>query len=154
MASRFDPFRELDRMAERMLGSAAEMGQSLRAMPMDIYRAGDHYVLRCDLPGIDPGSLDVGVDGRMLTIRARRSQPEQDVEWLTQERFTGSFARQIALGDGLDLEKLDATYTNGVLTVTIPLAEKAKPRRVEVSYHAEPAIGGATAAGIDAGGKS
>ncbi|MBI1758347.1 MAG: Hsp20/alpha crystallin family protein [Actinobacteria bacterium] len=144
MVTRFDPFRDLDRMAERMLSSVADMGQTMRAMPMDVYRSGDHYVLRCDLPGADPGSLDVGVDGRMLTIRAQRSQPEQDVEWLTQERVTGSFARQLTLGDGLDLEHLEATYSNGVLTLTIPLAEEAKPRHIAIAFRGDPTIVGKT----------
>lgn len=133
MVTRFDPFRDLDRLAERMLGSAADMTQSMRAMPMDLYRKGDQFVLRCDLPGVDAGSIDIGVDGRILTIRAERSGPDEEVEWLTQERGSGTFVRQLTLGDGLDLDNVDASYTDGVLTLTLPVAEQAKPRRISVS---------------------
>ena len=137
MVTRYDPFRDLDRLAERMLSTASDMNQAMRAMPVDLFRSGDHYVLRCDLPGIDPGSLDVGIDGRVLTIRAERSPGGEDVEWLTQERPTGTFARQLTLGNGLDLDQIDATYADGVLTLTLPVAEQAKPRRIAVSHAAD-----------------
>jgi HSP20 family protein len=87
---RFDPFRDFDRLADKLLTTAVDMGQSMRSMPLDLYRSGDHYVLHCDLPGVDPGSIDVGVDGRTLTVRAQRSPRSEDVEWLTQERSTGT----------------------------------------------------------------
>lgn len=131
---RFDPFRDVDRLAERLLSTAADVGQTMRAMPLDVYRSGDHVVLHCDLPGIDPGSLDVGVDGRTLTIRAERSPRAQDVEWFTHERHTGTFVRQLTLGQGLDLEHIDATYADGVLSVSVPVAEQAKPRKVTVTH--------------------
>ena len=131
---RFDPFRDFDRLTERLLTTAADMGQTMRAMPLDVYRAGDHYVLHCDLPGADPGSIDVGVDGRTLTIRAQRSARAEDVEWLTNERPTGTFVRQLSLGNGLDLEHIEATYADGVLTLSIPVAEQAKPRKVTVTH--------------------
>ena len=134
MVIRFDSFRDMDRLTERLLTAATDMGNTMRAMPLDLYRAGDHYVLHCDLPGADPGSVDVGVDGRTLTIRAQRSPRGEDVEWLTQERPSGTFARQLTLGNGLDLEHIEATYADGVLTVTIPVAEQAKPRRVAVTH--------------------
>jgi HSP20 family protein len=137
VVTRYDPFRDLDRLAERMLSTASDMNQAMRAMPVDLFRAGDHYVLRCDLPGIDPGSLDVGIDGRVLTIRADRSPGGEDVEWLTQERPTGTFARQLTLGNGLDLDQIDATYADGVLTLTLPVAEQARPRRITVSRAAD-----------------
>jgi HSP20 family protein len=130
---RFDPFRDMDRLAERLLSSASDLGQTMRSMPLDVYRSGDHYVVRCDLPGADPGSVDVSVDGRSLTIRAQRSQPDDGVEWLTQERAAGVFVRQLSLGPGLDLEQVDAAYTDGVLTLTIPVAEQAKPRKIMIS---------------------
>ena len=135
MVIRFDPFRDVDRLAERLLSSAGDLGQTMRAMPLDVYRSGDHYVIHCDLPGADPGSVDVQVDGRTLTVRAQRSpRAAEDVEWLTQERATGAFVRQLTLGPGLDTEHVDATYTDGVLTLTVPVAEQAKPRRIEVTH--------------------
>jgi len=131
---RYDPFRDLDRMTEQLLGAATGSARVPRFMPMDIYRSGDHYVLHADLPGIDPGSVEVNVDNGTLTIRAERSgRTEQDVQWLTNERFTGTFQRQLSLGEGIDTEAISATYDNGVLSVTIPVAEKAKPRRIEVT---------------------
>src|SRR3712207_2504002 len=103
------------------------------AMPMDLYRSGDHFVLHCDLAGVDPGSVDISVDGRVLTIRAERSaRTDTEVQWLRRERSTGTFERRLTLGDGLDLERIDATWQDGVLTLTIPMAEQAKPRRIAV----------------------
>ena len=134
MVTRFDPFRDLDRLAERMLGAASDMSQAMRAIPMDVFRAGDHYILLCDLPGADPGSIDVSVDGRALTVRAERSARSDEVEWLTRERPNGTFVRQLTLGDGLDLEHIDATFSDGVLTLSIPVAEQAKPRKVAVTH--------------------
>ena len=134
MVIRFDPFRDVDRLAERLLSSATDLGQTVRAMPLDVYRSGDHYVIHCDLPGADPGSVDVQVDGRTLTIRAQRSPRADDVEWLTQERTTGAFVRQLNLGPGLDLDHVDAAYADGVLTLTVPVAEQAKPRRIEGNH--------------------
>lgn len=146
--SRFDPFRDLDRLAERMMSTATEMGQAMRAMPIDLYRTGDHWVLLCDLPGVDPGSIDVGVDGRVLTIRAQRTARTEDIEWLAQERPTGAFARQLTLGNGVDVEGIEASYTDGVLALTLPVAEAAKPRRIEVTATSGPsAIAGTTIAG-------
>ena len=127
---RFDPFRDVDRLAEQLLGS----GRAPRAMPMDLFRSGDHYVLTCDLPGADPGSVDISVDGGTLSIRAQRTpRSDEHAQWLAQERPTGTFLRQLSLGDGLDTTHITATYENGVLTVTLPVAEKAKPRRIQVN---------------------
>ena len=130
MAMNFDPFRELDRMASALLDSR----QGPQLMPMDLYRDGDHYVLAADLPGIDPGSVDIDVDGQLLTIRAERTlrRGAEGAKWLTQERRGGSFLRQLSLGQGIDTDRIAATYENGVLTVTIPVSERAKPRKVEV----------------------
>ncbi|MFI2277506.1 MULTISPECIES: Hsp20/alpha crystallin family protein [Catenuloplanes] len=101
---------------------------------MDLYRSGDHFVLHCDLAGIDPGSVQVDVDGRVLTIRAERSpRTDADVQWLRRERATGTFERRLSLGDGLDLDRIAATWQDGVLTLTIPVAETAKPRRIEIN---------------------
>jgi len=130
---RFDPFRDLDRLTEQMLGVPVGTARTPRFMPMDLYRSGDHYVLHADLPGVDPGSVDVSVDNGTLTLRAERSaRTDESVQWLTSERFTGAYMRQLSLGDGVDADRIAATYENGVLTVTIPLAEKVKPRRIQI----------------------
>jgi len=131
---RFDPFRDVDRLTEQLLGVPAGTRRAPRFMPMDLFKADDHYVLLADLPGVDPGSVDVNVDNGTLTIRAERSARSDDaVDWIASERFTGSYMRQLALGDGINPESISATYDNGVLTVTIPLAEKAKARKVQVT---------------------
>jgi HSP20 family protein len=130
VVARFDPFREMDRLAEQVLGTA----RSAAAMPMDLYRSGDHYVMHFDLPGIDPGSIDVSIDNRALTIRAQRtSRDDENTQWLARERPTGTYARQLNLGEGFSLDDIDATYADGVLTVTLPVAEEAKPRRIGVT---------------------
>jgi HSP20 family protein len=130
MATTFDPFRELDRMASALLDTR----QGPRLMPMDLYRDGDHYVLAADLPGIDPGSVDIDVDGQLLTIRAERTlRSAEGVKWLARERQSGSFLRQLNVGSGVDTEHITASYENGVLLVTIPVSERAKPRRIEVT---------------------
>lgn len=129
MAMKFDPFRELDRVA----GALLENRPGLRLMPMDLYRDKDHYVLAADLPGIDPGSVDIDVDGQLLTIRAERTlRGTEGVKWLTRERESGSFLRQLNLGQGIDTEGIAARYENGVLSVTIPVSERAKQRKIEV----------------------
>jgi HSP20 family protein len=130
MAMNFDPFRELDRVASALM----DTNQGPRLMPMDLYRDGDHYVLNADLPGIDPGSVDIDVDGQLLTIRAERTlRGAEGVKWLAHERQSGSFLRQLSLGQGIDTERISAAYENGVLSVTIPVSERAKPRRIEVA---------------------
>lgn len=131
MATRFDPFQEMDRLMGQVLGSQ----RASATMPMDLYRAGDHYVLHVDLPGADPGSIDVNVDDRTLTIRAQRTARTEDggVQWLAKERPVGTYARQLTVGRGLDLDAIAASYADGVLTLTIPVAEEAKPRRIEVT---------------------
>lgn len=102
-------------------------------MPMDLYRSGDHYVLHADLPGVDPGSVDVGVENGTLTIKAERTErTEEGVQWIASERFTGTYLRQVSLSDDIDTDKISATYANGVLTLTLPVTERAKPRRVEI----------------------
>lgn len=104
---------------------------------MDLCKIDDHYVLTADLPGVDPGSVDVNVDNGMLTISAHRTaRSDESAQWMTSERFFGRYRRQLTLGEGVDAEKISATYENGVLTVTIPLSEKAKPRKIEVAHSA------------------
>jgi len=130
MAMSFDPFSELDRLAGTLLGTA----QGPKFMPVDLYRDGDQYVLNADMPGIDPGSVDIDVDGQLLTIRGERTLANhENVKWLTRERTSGSFLRQLNLGQGIDLDNISATYANGVLSVTIPVSEAAKPRKIEIS---------------------
>ncbi|WP_422114623.1 Hsp20/alpha crystallin family protein [Brachybacterium sp. UNK5269] len=127
----YDPFRDLERLASSFLETGR---RGPREMPMDLYRAGDHYVLSTDLPGIDPGSVDIDVDGQLLTIRAERTLTTDDsAQWITRERTGGTFLRQLSLGQGLDTERITASYNNGVLNVTIPVSEKAKPRKIEIT---------------------
>ncbi|GGL13119.1 Hsp20/alpha crystallin family protein [Mangrovihabitans endophyticus] len=133
MVLTFDPFRDFDRLAGQMLGSSVG-GPATMAMPLDLYRSGDHFVLHCDLAGIDPGSVTVGVENRVLTIRAERSpRTDDDVQWIRRERATGTFERRLTLGDGLDLENIHATWQDGVLTLTIPMADVAKPRTIPIT---------------------
>jgi HSP20 family protein len=134
MSMKFDPFRELDRVA----GTLLDNRQGLRLMPMDLYREGGHYILNADLPGIDPGSVDIDVDGQLLTIRAERTVRNiEGVKWLTRERESGSFLRQLNLGQGIDIDAISARYENGVLSVRIPVSERARPRKIEVQSGAE-----------------
>ena len=107
--------------------------QGPRLMPMDLSRNGDSYVLNADLPGIDPSSVDIDVDGQLLSIRAERPAPATDgVTWIARERSTGTFLRRFTLGQSVDTAGISANYENGVLSVVIPVAEKAKPRKIAV----------------------
>lgn len=130
MTMSFDPFGELDRVA----GSLLQFRPGPRFMPVDLYLEGEHYILDADLPGIDPGSVDVDVDGQLLTIRAQRTAATREgAKWLVQERPTGTYLRQFSLGEGVDTERISASYDNGVLSVVIPISEKAKPRKIEIA---------------------
>jgi HSP20 family protein len=132
---RFDPFSDLDPLTRGFLTSQTGSNRSPRFMPMDLYKVDDHYVVTADLPGVDPGSVDVNVDNGTLTLTAHRSARSEDsVKWLASERSFGTYRRQLSLGEGIDTEKISATYENGVLTVTIPLAERAKPRRIDITH--------------------
>ena len=134
---RFDPFSDLDALTRGLLNSQTGSTRTPRFMPMDLCKIDDHYVLTADLPGIDPGSVDVDVDSGTLTISAHRTARSEDaVQWLANERFFGTYRRQLSLGEGIDAAAISATYENGVLTVTIPVAERAKPRKIEVSHSA------------------
>lgn len=133
MATYWDPFQEMDRLFSTFAGNARQSG----GMPMDLFRTGDHYVLSMDLPGVDPGTIDVSVEDRTLTVRAERSQrSDTDAQWLVRERPTGTFARQLTVGRGLALDRISASYADGVLSLTIPVSEEAKPRRIEVAHTA------------------
>ena len=130
MAMSFDPFTELDRLTGTLFGTP----QAPKFMPVDLYRDGDQYVLNADMPGIDPGSVDIDVDGQLLTIRAQRTADARgDVKWLAQERPHGTYLRQFSVGEGIDSEQITAHYDNGVLSLLIPVSERAKPRKIEVS---------------------
>ena len=132
---RFDPFSDLDTLTRGLLTGQAGSNRTPRFMPMDLCKIDDHYLLTADLPGVDPGSVDVDVDGGTLTISAHRTPRSDDgVQWLTNERFFGTYRRQLSLGEGIDASAISATYENGVLTVTIPLAERAKPRKIDVAH--------------------
>ncbi|WP_250444559.1 Hsp20/alpha crystallin family protein [Actinotalea sp. C106] len=141
MATRHDPFVDTARWMDQLLGGAREVPAAAPSMPMDLYRAGDHYVLHVDLPGADPGSVDVNVEDSTLTVRAQRTaRTETDVQWLARERASGTYVRQLTVGRGLALDRGDASYADGVLTLTIPVAEEARPRRIEIR-HAAPGAG-------------
>ncbi|MBW8764504.1 MAG: Hsp20/alpha crystallin family protein [Microbacterium sp.] len=129
MALSFDPFSQLDRFAASVLDSV----RAPRLMPVDLFRDGEQYVLHADLPGVDPGSVDVDLDGSQLTIRAQRTADNREgVRWLARERGAGQFLRQFTLGEGVDLDRISASYESGVLSVIIPVSERAKPRKIEV----------------------
>lgn len=129
MALTFDPFSQFDRFAANVLDSV----RAPRFMPVDLYRDGDRYILHADLPGIDPGSIDVDLDGGQLTIRAQRTADTREgVRWLARERGAGAFLRQFSLGEGVDLDGISASYGSGVLSVIIPVSERAKPRKIAV----------------------
>ncbi|WP_326545350.1 Hsp20/alpha crystallin family protein [Mycolicibacterium sp. ND9-15] len=132
---RFDPFGELDALTRGLLTTQTGSDRSPRFMPMDLCKVDDHYLLTADLPGVDPGSVDVNVDSGTLTISAHRTPRSDDgVQWLANERFFGTYRRQLSLGEGVDASGISAAYENGVLTVTIPVAERAKPRKIDVAH--------------------
>ncbi|WP_430647401.1 Hsp20/alpha crystallin family protein [Agromyces sp. GXS1127] len=146
MAMTWDPFRDLDRLAASMLDSS----RGPRMMPIDLHRDGDHYVLSADLPGVDPGSIDIDVDGQLMTIRAERTlRDDENVRWLVHERPSGSFLRQLTLGEGIDTTGISAHYDNGVLSVIIPVSERAKPRKVEVRSAADDVVTPEVTSGAD-----
>lgn len=145
MVRTFDPFREMDRVVNEFTRTP-----STAPMPMDLYRDGDVFTAHIDLPGVDPDSIDIDVEERTLTIRAERKPevPSETRRWLTRERAVGTYARQLNLGQGLALDKIEAGYADGVLTLTIPIAEQAKPRKIAVVHTpTSPAIEGTTVEG-------
>ncbi|MGA4670772.1 Hsp20/alpha crystallin family protein [Propionibacteriaceae bacterium Y1923] len=131
MARTINPFQEVDRLFTDLTRTPASVG-----MPMDLYRDGDNFIAEIDLPGVDPASIDVDVEDHTLTIRAeRKATPvEGKRDWLTRERPSGTFARQLTLGRRVALDRIDASYSDGVLRLTIPVAEEAKPRKVNVIH--------------------
>ena len=136
MLMRTDPFRDLDRLTQSLFGNlGAHTGTTAHpaAMPLDAWRDGDEFVVELDLPGVSPSSIDVDVERNVLTVKAERPVRANDAQLLSAERPRGVFSRQLFLGDALDTEKVAASYEHGVLTLRIPVAEKAKPRKIEVA---------------------
>ena len=131
MLMRTDPFRDFDRLAQQLLGAGTTSRPAV--MPMDAWREGDVFVLEFDLPGVRSETIDIDVERNVLTIKAERPAGNGDWESLAAERPKGLFSRQLVLGEHLDLQKIDARYDQGVLALRIPVAEQAKPRKIEVS---------------------
>lgn len=140
MLMRTDPFREFDRLAQLMTGGSTPGTWSKpNPMPMDAYRSGDEYVVVFDLPGVPADAIDLDVERNVLTVKAeRRPAPVGDgVEMQVAERPLGVFSRQLFLGDMLDAERIEAAYDNGVLTLRIPVAAQAKPRKISITAGSE-----------------
>ncbi len=142
MLMRSDPFREFDRLAEQVLGTRTRPAM----MPIDAYRQDDSFVIRFDLPGVEQSSIDLTIEKNVLSVSAERGWEEDEgIQVLAAERPQGSFRRQLFLGEGLDTDRVEASHDKGVLTVTIPVADQAKPRKVEVS------VGNGSAKAIETG---
>jgi HSP20 family protein len=132
MLMRFDPMREFDRVFDQAWSQTRQA-----SIPMDAYRRGDSFVISLDLPGVDPSTIDLTVERNALTISAERHwEPVEGDQVIASERRQGTFTRQLLLGDGLDADRIHASYENGVLTVTIPVAASAQPRKIEIESEA------------------
>ena len=131
-----DPFRELDRLAQQVLGANGTLARPA-VMPMDAWRDGDTFHVEFDLPGVNPDSIDLDVERNVVTVRAERPARASDAELIAAERPRGVFSRQLILGDNLDTEHISASYDSGVLTLQIPVAEQAKPRKISVASKGE-----------------
>jgi HSP20 family protein len=129
MLMRTDPFRELDRLTQQVFGTSARPA----VMPMDAWREGEQFVVEFDLPGVDPETIDLDVERNVLTVKAERPAREGSEEMVAAERPRGVFSRQLFLGDTLDTERIEASYSSGVLTLKVPVAERAKPRKISIS---------------------
>jgi len=128
-----DPFRDFDRLTQQVFGTANRPA----VMPMDAWREGDRFVIEFDLPGATRESIDLDVERNVLTVKAERGSRHGDGEVLASERPRGVFSRQLVLGDNLDLDGIRADYQDGVLRLVVPVAEKAKPRKIEVGGTSE-----------------
>lgn len=135
MLMRTDPFREFDRLTQQLFTNTAGTWSRPTAMPLDAYRAGDEFVVAVDLPGTDPDAIELNIERNVLTVKAERrpTVTDQSVEMQVSERPLGVFSRQLFLGDTLDIHRINADYNAGVLTLRIPIAEQAKPRKIEIS---------------------
>jgi len=152
MLTAYDPYAATSaafRALDQLTGRAGSTARPLSGMPMDAYRVGDNFVAHFDLPGVDPGSIDLSVEGNTLTVTAERSVPQlENAEWAIAERPFGSYTRQLVLGRSLDTDRLEASYHDGVLTVSIPVAERAKARKISVTRADVPtAVGSRTIEG-------
>jgi HSP20 family protein len=136
MLLRTDPFRELDRITQQMFGSNGTLARP-SVMPMDAWRDGDTFLVEFDLPGVAPDSIDLDVERNVVTVKAERSLRASDAELIATERPRGVFSRQLVLGDNLDTEHIAASYDSGVLTLRIPVAEQAKPRKISIASTGE-----------------
>src|SRR3954471_8043453 len=132
MLMRTDPFREFDRLSQQLFGNNGTLARP-SVMPMDAWRDGDTFHVEFDLPGVDLDSVDLDVERNVVTVKAERPARASDAELIAAERPRGVFSRQLVLGDSLDTERIQASYDVGVLSLTIPVAEKAKPRKIEIS---------------------
>ena len=128
-----DPFRDFDRLTQQLLGSSLGTTNRPAVMPMDAWREGDRFVIEFDLPGINAESIDIDVERNVLTVKAERVAGNGDWQRLASERVHGQFSRQLVLGDNLDLDRIEAAYDNGVLRLIVPVAERAKPRKVQIA---------------------
>lgn len=134
MGISYDPFRELDQLAQQLLSG----GRSPRSFPMDAYRRGDDFFVHLDLPGVDPDSIEITVEGPSVAISAeRRFDQQEDDQIVVSERPQGRFSRDLRVGTRIDSDAIEATYDDGVLTLRLPIAAEAKPRRVEVRSSGE-----------------
>ncbi|MBP2371953.1 Hsp20/alpha crystallin family protein [Pseudonocardia parietis] len=135
MLMRTDPFRALDRLAQQAFDSPGGTWSRPAAMPMDAWRHGDEFVVEFDLPGIDPDAVELSVERNTLTVKAERRPRagEEPVEWVASERPYGVFSRQLLLGEGLDTDRVQASYDAGVLRIRVPVAEAAKPRTISIA---------------------
>ena len=136
-----DPFRDFDRLTQQLLGTTNRP----TVMPMDAWREGDRFVIEFDLPGVAKDSIDLDVERNVLTVRAERIARNGDWEALASERPKGMFSRQLVLGDNLDLDHIEAGYADGVLRLVVPVAERAKPRKIEISGTGAPEESGSPA---------
>jgi len=136
MLMRTDPFRELDRLTQQVFGTNGTLARP-SVMPMDAWRDGDTFHVEFDLPGVDRNSIDLDVERNVVTVKAERPPRANDAELLAAERPRGLFSRQLVLGDNLDTEHISASYNAGVLTLHIPVAEQAKPRKIAIAGGAE-----------------
>jgi len=132
MLMRTDPFRELDRLTQQVFGDGTLARPAV--MPMDAWRDGDTFHVEFDLPGVDPGSIDLDVERNVITVKAERPTRASDAELVAAERPRGVFSRQLILGDNLDTQRITAGYEAGVLALTIPVAEQAKPRKISITH--------------------